>query len=90
MNKQELISEVAQSTGTAQAGVSEILDAVVATITTSLKKGDDVQLVGFGTWKRKTRAARTGRNPKTGATINIAAKKVPTFSAGKKLKDAVQ
>ena len=90
MNKQELINEVATSTGMSKAAVLNITDSLIGTIETSLKKGSDVQLVGFGTWKRKKRAARTGRNPKTGDAIKIAAKFVPTFTAGKKLKDAVQ
>ncbi|MFA5928257.1 MAG: HU family DNA-binding protein [Candidatus Margulisiibacteriota bacterium] len=90
MNKQDLISEVANSTGMSKAAVMNITDSLIKTIEKSLKKGQDVQLVGFGTWKRKKRAARTGRNPKTGAMIKIAAKFVPSFSAGKKLKDSVQ
>ncbi|MFC1595948.1 HU family DNA-binding protein [Candidatus Margulisiibacteriota bacterium] len=90
MNKQELISEVAGSTGMSKAAVLNITDSIINTIEKSLKKGNDVQLVGFGTWKRKKRAARTGRNPKTGESIKISAKFVPTFTAGKKLKDSVQ
>ncbi|MFH1429420.1 MAG: HU family DNA-binding protein [Candidatus Margulisiibacteriota bacterium] len=90
MNKQELITEVASTTGMSKAAVLNITDSIIVTIEKSLKKGNDVQLVGFGTWKRKKRAGRTGRNPKTGEAIKIAAKFVPTFSAGKKLKDAVQ
>ena len=90
MNKQELITEVASSTGMSKAAVLNITDSLITTIEKSLKKGSDVQLVGFGTWKRKKRAARTGRNPKTGESIKIAAKFVPTFTAGKKLKDSVQ
>lgn len=90
MNKQELISEVAQKTGLSKAAIMSVTDTIITTIEKSLKKGNDVQLVGFGTWKKKKRAARKGRNPKTGALINIPAKNVPVFSAGKKLKDAVQ
>ncbi|MFC1477980.1 HU family DNA-binding protein [Candidatus Margulisiibacteriota bacterium] len=90
MNKQELITEVAGTTGMSKAAVLNITDSIIITIEKSLKKGNDVQLVGFGTWKRKKRAGRIGRNPKTGEAIKIAAKFVPTFSAGKKLKDAVQ
>jgi len=90
MNKQDLISAVADKTGMSKAAVLNITDTLITVIEKSLKKGDDVQLVGFGTWKRKKRAARIGRNPKTGASIKIAAKFVPSFSAGKKLKDSVQ
>ena len=89
MNKQELISEVSSTTGMPKAAVLSVTDSIIQVIETSLKGGNDVQLVGFGTWKRKQRAARTGRNPKTGQAIKIAAKYVPTFTPGKKLKDSV-
>ena len=73
--------------GTCAAG--RALDAIIASVTESLKEGDDVALVGFGTFAVKERAARTGRNPQTGKEITIAAAKVPSFRAGKALKDAV-
>jgi len=88
MNKADLIEEVANVVGTkkdAQAAVEKVLEAV----TKALKAGDSVTLVGFGTFKVDKRAARTGRNPQTGAAIKIAAKKVPKFVPGKALKDAV-
>jgi len=89
MNKGELISAIASSTGMSKSSVSSVAEAMIETIEKSLKKGNDVSLVGFGTWKRKARASRTGRNPQTGAVIKIPAKNTVTFSAGKKLKDAV-
>ena len=89
MNKQELIEAVASSADLSKADAARAVDSVVDTITNSLKKGDQVTLVGFGTFSVKERAARTGRNPQTGQTIQIAASKVPGFKAGKALKDAV-
>jgi len=89
MNKQELIESVAASADLSKADATRAVDAVVDTVTQSLKKGDQVTLVGFGTFSVKDRAARTGRNPQTGATIQIKASKVPGFKAGKALKDAV-
>ena len=89
MNKAELIDAVAKSSGLSKADSDRALGAVVETITKTLKKGGSVALVGFGTFKVSKRAARTGRNPQTGATIKIAARKVPRFAAGKSLKDAV-
>ncbi len=89
MNKQELIEAVAASADLSKADATRAVDSVVDTITNTLKKGDQVTLVGFGTFSVKDRAARTGRNPQTGATIQIAASKVPGFKAGKALKDAV-
>jgi nucleoid DNA-binding protein len=88
MNKGDLINELAKVTCTKKEA-EEALDCVLATITKALKKGDAVTLVGFGTFKVTKRAARTGRNPQTGAAIKIKAKKVPKFLAGKGLKDAV-
>ncbi|RFY49205.1 HU family DNA-binding protein, partial [Salmonella enterica subsp. enterica serovar Enteritidis] len=72
-----------------KAAAGRVVDAMVASITESLQKGDDVALVGFGTFTVRDRAARTGRNPQTGKEIQIAAAKVPAFRAGKGLKDAV-
>ena len=91
MNKGELIDSVAASTKLKKTEITLVLDSIIDSITTELKKGKEpvVSLVGFGTWKKKKRAARTGRNPQTGKTINIAAKNTVVFSAGKKLKDAV-
>jgi DNA-binding protein HU-beta len=88
MNKGDLVNEVSQvltSKKDAQAAVDELL----AAITKALKKGDDVTLVGFGTFKVANRKARTGRNPQTGAEIQIKATKVPKFVPGKALKEAV-
>lgn len=89
MNKAELIEAVAASADLSKADATRAVDGVIHHITDSLKKGDQVTLVGFGTFQVKARAARTGRNPQTGATIQIAASKVPGFKAGKALKDAV-
>jgi DNA-binding protein HU-beta len=89
VNKSELIDLIAESADISKAKAGAALDAVVSGITGALKKGDTVSLVGFGTFSVKSRAARTGRNPQTGATIQIAASKVPGFKAGKALKDAV-
>ena len=89
MNKQELIDAIAAAADLPTASAGRALDAVVDSITDTLKKGDQVSLVGFGTFTVKHRAARQGRNPQTGATIEIAASNVPSFKAGKALKDSV-
>ena len=89
MNKAELIDAIAASAGLSKADAGKALDATLAAVTGALKGGDSVSLVGFGTFQVKECAARTGRNPQTGATIQIAAAKVPGFKAGKALKDAV-
>ncbi len=89
MNKTELIDAVAEAADQTKAESSRAVDAVVAAVTKALKDGDAVTLVGFGTFQVRDRAARTGRNPKTGDTIKIAASKNPSFKAGKALKDAV-
>jgi len=89
MNKQDLAAAVADSTNLTKADANKAVDAIFDVITQTLKKGDDVRLAGFGTFRVAKRAARTGRNPQTGATINIPASKQPKFSAGKGLKDAV-
>lgn len=89
MNKTELIDAVAEAADLTKAESSRAVDAVVAAVTKALKDGDAVTLVGFGTFEVRDRAARTGRNPKTGDTIKIAASKNPSFKAGKALKDAV-
>ncbi|WP_237068260.1 HU family DNA-binding protein [Microbulbifer guangxiensis] len=89
MNKSELIEAIAESADIPKAAAGRALDAMVDSITEALKKGDQVALVGFGTFAVKERAARTGRNPRTGDPIEIAAAKIPNFKAGKALKDAV-
>ncbi|MGM0703778.1 HU family DNA-binding protein [Halomonas faecis] len=89
MNKSELIEAIAASADIPKAAATRALDAMVDSVTESLKSGDTVSLVGFGTFSVKERAARTGRNPQTGAPIQISAAKVPTFKAGKALKDSV-
>ncbi|MFB1010349.1 MAG: HU family DNA-binding protein [Thiopseudomonas sp.] len=89
VNKSELIEKVAAAADLPKAAAGRALDAVLETVTEALKEGDSVVLVGFGTFAVKERAARTGRNPQTGDTIEIAAAKVPGFKPGKALKDAV-
>ena len=89
MNKSDLIDAIADSAGLSKADAGRALDGFVNAITGALKKGQSVSLVGFGTFSVRDRAARTGRNPRTGETINIAASKNPAFKAGKALKDAV-
>ena len=89
MNKAELIDAVANSADLSKASAARALDAALDSITKSLKKGDAVTLVGFGTFIVRKRAARTGRNPRTGEAIKIKASKVPAFKAGKALKDAI-
>ncbi|MFZ5723037.1 MAG: HU family DNA-binding protein [Pseudomonadota bacterium] len=89
MNKSELIDRIAESADLSKADAGRALDAAIETITAALKKGDQVALVGFGTFVVKERAARTGRNPQTGKEITIAAAKAPAFKPGKALKDAL-
>ena len=89
MNKGELIESVASSAGLSKADAGRAVDAVIDSITGALKSNGSVSLVGFGTFTVKRRAARQGRNPRTGETIQIAASNVPGFKAGKALKDAV-
>ena len=89
MNKGELIDSVANSAGLSRADATKAVDAVLDTITSTLASGGSVGLVGFGTFSVKARAARMGRNPRTGEAIHIAASNVPGFKAGKGLKDAV-
>lgn len=89
MNKTELVDSVAAEADISKAEAGRVVDAVFSSITGALKKGEAVTLVGFGTFQVRTRAARTGRNPKTGDTITIAASNNPAFKAGKALKDAV-
>ncbi len=89
MNKSELIDAIATKADLPKAAAARALDALLDSVSESLQKGDSVSLVGFGTFAVKERAARTGRNPQTGAEIQIAAAKVPSFKPGKGLKDAV-
>jgi len=89
VNKSELIDAIASAADLSKASAGRALDAAIEAITKELKKGGQVSLVGFGTYSVKKRAARTGRNPQTGETIKIKAAKVPSFKAGKALKDAV-
>ena len=89
MNKGDLVSKVSDATGATKADADKVVDAVFEAIAASLKAGDDVRLVGFGTFSVLARAARDGRNPRTGEAIKIEASKQPKFTAGKVLKDAL-
>ncbi|MEJ2692916.1 MAG: HU family DNA-binding protein [Candidatus Thiodiazotropha sp.] len=89
MNKAELIEAMAESADISKAAAGRALDGMVEAITDAMQKGDSLSLVGFGTFSVKERAAREGRNPQTGETIQIKASKIPSFKAGKALKDAV-
>ncbi|MGC9457332.1 MAG: HU family DNA-binding protein [Halothiobacillaceae bacterium] len=89
MNKSELIDAMAASADISKADAGRALDGFIEAVGSALKDGEQVTLVGFGTFLVREREARTGRNPRTGETINIAASKLPSFKAGKGLKDAV-
>ena len=89
MNKTELIAAIAEKAGLTKKDAERALNATIDAITESLVKGDKVQVAGLGSFEVKNREARTGRNPQTGATIQIAATKLPAFKAAKALKDAV-
>ena len=89
MNKSELIEAVAESADLSKSDASRALEAVFEAVTAALKRGETVSLVGFGSFGVKERAERQGRNPQTGNTITIKAAKIPSFKAGKALKDAV-
>ena len=89
MNKTELIAAVAEKTGLSKKDTEAVITATLASITEALQNDDKVQLVGFGSFEVKKKAAHMGRNPRTGETMEIAASKNPTFKAGKALKDAV-
>lgn len=89
MNKQDLIGSVADQSGLTKADAGKAVEAVFDAITAALKKGDEVRLVGFGTFSVSKRKASTGRNPRTGETMAIKASSQPKFKAGKGLKDAV-
>ena len=90
MVKQDLINKVADMAGMTKVDSSKALDTLVDVITSALKKGEKVTWTGFGTFEVRSRAARMGRNPQTGAPLHIAASKTPAFKAGKSLKDAVK
>lgn len=89
MNKADFVAAIADAAELSRTEAANAVDAMVSVITKTLKKGETVTLVGFGTFEVRARAARQGRNPKTGETIKIAASKNPSFKAGKALKDAV-
>ena len=89
MNKADLIEHIAQQAELSKLAAERAVDALVGAVKTSLRKGQAVTLVGFGTFYPGQRAARTGRNPKTGEALQIAAARVPKFRAGKALKDAI-
>ncbi|WP_019625533.1 HU family DNA-binding protein [Thioalkalivibrio sp. ALJT] len=89
MNKSELIDAIAAEADVPKAQAGRVVDAMVSVVGDTLAKGDQVSLVGFGTFLVREREARTGRNPRTGQTIQIAASKTPSFKAGKALKDRV-
>ncbi|MEW8153262.1 MAG: HU family DNA-binding protein [Candidatus Thiodiazotropha endolucinida] len=89
MNKAELIEAMAESADISKAAAGRALDGMVDAVTKAMKAGDTLSLVGFGTFSVKERAAREGRNPQTGETIKIKASRIPSFKAGKALKDAI-
>ena len=89
MNKAELVNAIATKTGATKKAAEESVNAFVSVVSDALKKGDKVQLVGFGTFETRKRAARKGRNPQTGAELKIPASKAPSFKAGKALKEKV-
>ena len=90
MNKEELVAEIAKKAKVSQKDAATVLNAWIDTVEKTVAKGKKVTLVGFGTFEPRKRAARTGRNPQTGAVLKIAAKTVPAFSAGKKFKELVK
>lgn len=90
MNKQELIEIIAEKSHTTKSDSKKMLDAFIETVSETLAQGDSVQLIGFGSFKTSERKARSGRNPRTGETVSILAKMVPSFTAGNALKEAVQ
>jgi DNA-binding protein HU-beta len=90
MNKQGIVAKIAADTGISKTSAAAAVDSLIQGITKSLKKGDSVSFVGFGTFKTASRKARTARNPQTGAAIKIPKRRVPRFSAGKALRQAVR
>ncbi|WP_275658143.1 MULTISPECIES: nucleoid-associated protein HU-beta [Photorhabdus] len=89
VNKSQLIDKIAADSNISKVAAGRVVDAFISSVTGALKDGDDVALVGFGTFAVRERSARTGRNPQTGKELKIAAAKVPAFRPGKGLKDAV-
>lgn len=89
MNKGQLVEAIASANDLSKAQAEKVINSVIDTISGALKKGDDVAIVGFGTFKVASRAARTAKNPQTGAAVKVAARKVPKFTPGKGLKDLV-
>lgn len=89
MNKQDIVAKIAESTGLSKADAGRAVDAFIAAVTEGLANGQTVSIAGFGNFDVRQRSARTGRNPRTGETIEIAASNSPGFKAGKALKDAV-
>ncbi|NDK97484.1 DNA-binding protein HU-beta [Photorhabdus bodei] len=89
MNKSQLIDKIAADSNISKVAAGRVVDAFISSVTGALKDGDDVALVGFGTFAVRERSARTGRNPQTGKELKIAAAKVPAFRPGKGLKEAV-
>jgi len=90
MNKVDLVNAIAKKAGTTKKTAESMLDAFTNTVTKTVSKGEKVTLIGFGSFAPLVRSARTGRNPRTGKTINIPAKKVPKFAPGKAFKDALR
>ena len=90
MNKQDVVAKIAKDTGMTKSAATSAIESLIDGITKSLKKGDPVSFVGFGTFKVSNRKARTARNPQTGAAIKIPKRRVPRFSAGKSLRQAVR
>ncbi|HZG55800.1 HU family DNA-binding protein [Paenibacillus sp.] len=90
MNKQDLINSISEKSGLTKKDVESVLNSFLGEVTDALSSGDKVQLIGFGTFETRKRSARTGRNPQTGATLQISESKVPAFKAGNKLKEAVK
>jgi len=90
MNKEQLVQEISKIAKVTQKDAATVLSTLIDTIQKTVKKGEKVTLVGFGTWESRKRAARIGRNPQTGKELKIPAKKVPAFSAGKKFKELVK
>lgn len=90
MNKQALIDQIHEVIGGTKAQAEKAMDVMLGAIVSTLKKGDEVSIAGLGIFSAKTRAARTARNPRTGATVNVPAMRVPKFRAAKALKDAVR
>jgi len=90
MNKQDIVARIAQDTGIPKSRAAAAVESLIGSITKSLKKGDSVSFVGFGTFKTASRKARVARNPQTGAAISIPKRRVPRFTAGKSLKQAVR